>query len=117
MKNENQFVSVPNILVECENISPKALVIYCAIKRHMNNKTLECNPRVKLIAEESGCSEKTVYNALDELIKEGFIYKISKPGHSNTYKFSEHKGFEPFSYDFLDNKELKINEKAYLIAQ
>lgn len=112
-----QFVSVPNTLVESSEISPKTLVVYCALKRYMNKDTLECFPSIKLVASKCGCSEKTVKTAIDELVKNEFITKIVRPGQSNVYKFSTHKGFEPFSYDFLDDTKIKLREKAYLIAQ
>lgn len=115
--NKNQFVAVPNTLVECSEISPKTLVIYCAIKRYMNKETLECYPSLKTVAKQCGCSEKTVKNAIDELIENEFIFKENRKGQSNIYRFSTHKGFEPFSYDFLDDDRIKLREKAYLIAQ
>ena len=37
---KKQFVVVPNSVVECEEISPKSLVVYCAIRQHMNKETL-----------------------------------------------------------------------------
>lgn len=113
----NQFVAVPNDIVECKEISPKTLVIYCALKRHMDKETRSCYPQIKTIAKEAGCGKDAVLAAIKELIDNEFIIKINRPGQSNVYKFSEHKTFEPFSYDFLDDDKIKLREKAYLIAQ
>lgn len=115
--DKKQFVTVPNSLVECEEISPKSLVIYCAIKRHMDKDTKTCYPKIETIAEEAGCGRDQVLKALKELESNNFISITRRKGQSNLYKFSDHKGFEPFSYDFLDNTNLKLREKAYLIAQ
>lgn len=118
MENKTtQFVTVPNSLVECEEINPKSLVVYCILKKYMNKDTKECYPKIETIASAVGASEKSIRTALKELETNGFISITRRKGQSNIYKFSEHKNFEPFSYDFLDNPNLKLREKAYLIAQ
>jgi hypothetical protein len=46
------------------------------------------------------------------LVKAGKI-EIKKEGRKNIYKFLNFKdGFEPFSYEFLDKKDLTFLEKA-----
>ena len=117
ISKNNQFVTVPNKLVEEEEINPKSLVIYCAIKRYMNKETMSCFPTLETIAEKSGCSIPTVKNAISELVKTGYLTVTYRTGQSNLYTFSKHKNFEPFSYDFLDDTNIKLREKAYLIAQ
>ena len=113
--NQNQFVVLPNEVVDCESISPKSLVVYCAIKRHMDKTTLEAFPEIKTIAKESGCGEDAVRKAIKELVSNKFIEQIKRKGQSNLYKFSKTKSFEPFSYDFLDDSKIKVREKAYLM--
>lgn len=113
--NINQFVVLPNEVVDCKEISPKSLVIYCAIKRHMNKDTLEAFPQIKTIAKESGCGEDAVRKAIKELVDNKFIEQRFRKGQSTIYKFSTTKSFEPFSYDFLDDDKIKIREKAYLM--
>ena len=117
MNEPKQFVTVPNTLVEEEEISPKSLVVYCAIKRFMNGKTMQCFPELATIAQKSGCSIPTVKTAINELVKHKYITVQERKGQSNLYTFSKHKNFEPFSYDFLDDTNIKLREKAYLIAQ
>lgn len=116
MEKSNQFVTLPNEVVECDGISPKTLVIYCALKRHMDKDTRTCYPNIKTIAKEAGCGKDAVLSTIKELVDNEFIIKMNRPDQSNLYKFSTHKGFEPISYDFLDNDEIKLREKAYLIA-
>ena len=114
--NENkQFVVLPNEVVDCEEISPKSLVVYCAIKQHMDKDTLEAYPGIKTIAAESGCGEDAVRKAIKELVDNKFIEQILRKGQSTVYKFSKTKYFEPFSYDFLQDDKIKIREKAYLM--
>ncbi len=117
MENENnkQFVVLPNEVVDCEDISPKTLVVYCAIKQHMNKETLEAFPSVKTIAQEAGCGEDAVRKAIKELVDNNFIEQKVRKGQSTIYKFSTTKQFEPFSYDFLKDDKIKIREKAYLM--
>ena len=117
METSKQFVTVPNKLVEEKEINPKSLVIYCAIKRYMNKDNMSCYPSLSTIAEKSGCSVPTVKNAINELVNYGYITVTERVGQSNLYTFSKHKNFEPFSYDFLDDQNIKLREKAYLIAQ
>jgi len=115
VNNKEQFVVLPNEVVDCEEISPKSLVVYCAIKQHMNKDTLEAFPGIKTIAKESGCGEDAVRKAIKELVDNKFIKQIIRPGQSTIYKFSTTKSFEPFSYDFLKDDRIKIREKAYLM--
>lgn len=114
-ENNKQFVVLPNEVVDCEEISPKSLVVYCAIKQHMNKDTLEAYPGIKTIANESGCGEDAVRKAIKELVDNKFIEQKIRKGQSTLYKFSKTKSFEPFSYDFLKDDKIKIREKAYLM--
>ena len=114
-ENNEKFVILPNEVVDCEEISPKTLVVYCAIKQHMNKNTLEAFPSIKTIAKESGCGEDTVRKAIKELVDNNFIEQKIRKGQSTIYKFSSTKQFEPFSYDFLKDDRIKIREKAYLM--
>ena len=113
--NENRFVVLPNEVVDCEEISPKSLVVYCAIKQHMDKDTLEAFPGIKTIAKESGCGEDAVRKAIKELVDNKFIEQKIRKGQSTLYKFSKTKSFEPFSYDFLKDDKIKIRENAYLM--
>lgn len=115
INSKEQFVILPNEVVDCEEISPKTLVIYCAIKQHMNKDTLEAFPSIKTIAKEAGCGEDAVRKAIKELVDNKFIEQKIRKGQSTIYKFSSTKQFEPFSYDFLKDPKIKIREKAYLM--
>jgi DNA-binding GntR family transcriptional regulator len=108
-----QHVQLPNDMTE--NLVPQDLLIYLAIKRHMNNETKEAFPSLNKICEESGASINTVRKCIDRLVDNGYI-EVIKKGRSNVYKFLKWDKFEAFSYEFLDNKDLSFTEKAYLAA-
>lgn len=115
--NENkQHVQVPNKMTE-EHIylKPGDLLIYATIKRHMNEQTKTCYPSLNTIASESGASINTVRAAIQNLVNSGYI-EVTQKGRGKLYRFLKWDKFEPFSYDFLDNKELSFKEKAYILA-
>lgn len=112
--NNLQHVQLPNRKSD-DTITPQDQLIYISIKRFMNNETKEAFPSLETIAEKSGASIPTVRKCVKNLEGAGYIEVIRK-GRQNIYKFNPYKAFEPFSYDFLDNKELSFLEKTYLVA-
>lgn len=53
-------------------------VIYASIRRFMNSETRECFPSIRKLKEKTGCSQNKIYDAIDRLIKAGFIEKKKK---------------------------------------
>jgi DNA-binding MarR family transcriptional regulator len=118
MKKEmnKQHVQVPNDMTEQNNfLKPGDLLIYATIKRHMNKDTKTCYPSLSTIASESGASINTVRSSIQNLINSGYI-ETEPHGRGKLYRFLKWDKFEPFSYDFLDNKKLSFKEKAYILA-
>jgi DNA-binding MarR family transcriptional regulator len=115
MKKEiPQHVQLPN-RKDGDQITPKEQLIYIAIKRYMNAKTLEAFPSLALLSKQTGASIPTIRDAIKVLVDLDYI-SIRKEGRSHIYKFNPYKQFEPFSYDFLDNTNLSFLEKSYLVA-
>lgn len=112
---DKQHVQLPNSMTEDSNLTPQDLLIYVSIKRYMNNATKEAFPSLQTICKKSGASINTVRKCIANLEKQEY-FKIERRGRQNYYVFSEHKNFEPFSYDFLDKEDLTFTEKAYIIA-
>lgn len=114
---ENQFVIYPHPAnsEEQPDLTPKDKLIYVAIRRHMNHKTMEAFPSYALITKDTGAASKTIKKCIDNLIREGYL-QTRKEGRKIIYKFNNRKQFEPFSYDFLDKKDLTFTEKSYLIS-
>ena len=78
------------------DLDPKDKLVYVAIRRYMNNRTMEAFPSYATITKDTGAAAKTIK------------YLI--------YKFNDNKRFEPYSYDFLDNPNLTFTEKSYIVA-
>ena len=115
METQNlQHVQLPNRAVD-DTITPQDQLIYISIKRFMNNQTKEAFPSLDTIAEKSGASVPTVRKCIKNLEEADYI-KVIKKGRQNIYKFNPYKEFEPFSYEFLDKKDLTFLEKTYLVA-
>lgn len=114
MKNMNkQHVQLPNNMTL--DVKPKDLLIYVTIKRHMNKETKKAFPALTTICAESGASINSVRSSIKNLVEHEYL-KVEKDGKKNVYVFTSYKNFEPFSYDFLDQKDLSYEEKSYIIA-
>lgn len=118
MENEinKQHVQVPNDMTE-QNIylKPGDILIYATIKRHMDKDTKTCYPSLDTISRESGASINTVRTSIQNLVNAEYI-EVTPKGRGKLYRFLKWDKFEPFSYDFLDNKKLTFKEKAYILA-
>lgn len=111
-----QHVQVPNDMTEQNNsLKPGDILIYATIKRHMDKNTKTCYPSLNTIAAESGASINTVRASIQNLINTQYI-EVTPKGRGKLYRFLKWDKFEPFSYDFLDNKRLSFKEKAYILA-
>jgi Mn-dependent DtxR family transcriptional regulator len=118
MENEinKQHVQVPNDMTE-QNIylKPGDILIYATIKRHMDKDTKTCYPSLDTISRESGASINTVRASIQNLVNAEYI-EVTPKGRGKLYRFLKWDKFEPFSYNFLDNKKLTFKEKAYILA-
>lgn len=110
-----QHVQLPNDMTGTGELDPKDLLVYVCIKKYMNRETKECYPSLDTIVEISGVSKPTVRKSIERLKEKGYL-EVRRVGRGNVYKFNSYKNFEPFSYAFLDKKDLTPNEKAYIIA-
>lgn len=118
MENEitKRHVQVPNDMTEQNSyLKPGDILIYATIKRHMNKETKTCYPSLTTISQESGASVNTVKASIQNLVNSKYI-TVSKKGRGNLYTFLKWDEFEPFSYSFLDNKNLTFKEKAYILS-
>ncbi len=116
MESESkQHVQLPNDMTITKILTPRDLLVYVCIKSFMNKDTLECFPSLATIVNLSGISKPTVMKSIKLLESENYI-SVRKEGRKNVYKFNPHKNFEPFSYDFLNNKDITSSEKAMYTA-
>lgn len=110
-----QHVQLPNDMTSERKLTPRDLLVYVSIKRYMNSKTQEAFPSLIKISEVSSLSKPTIMQSIKNLISAHYI-SVRKEGKRSIYKFNSYKNFEPFSYEFLDKKDLNANEKAYILA-
>lgn len=100
---------------EKSDLEPKDQLIYLSIKRFMNSETKTAFPSLKTISEVSGASIPTIRKSIERLEEADYI-KVHKKKRGQEYEFNPYKSFEPFSYEFLDKKDLTFTTKSYLIA-
>ena len=110
------FVKVPNKMTELTDLHPKDLVIYANLVRYVDHENV-CRPSLTTLSNESGAAINTVRKCLNNLVKAGYIDITKRNKQSNIYTILKRvEGFEMFSKEFLDNKDLSFSEKAFLIA-
>lgn len=97
------------------DLDPKDKLVYIAIRRYMNKNTMEAFPSYAKITKDIGAAAVTIKKCVDHLIEQGYL-STYKRGRSIVYKFNNKKFFEPYSFDFLDKKDLTFTEKAYIVA-
>jgi DNA-binding MarR family transcriptional regulator len=117
MGDKKQFVIYPhNENSEGQpNLTPKDKLIYVAIRRYMDKNSMEAFVSYAKITQDTGAAANTIKNCVDNLVKEKYL-STRKVGRKIYYLFNNKKKFEPYSYDFLDRKDLTFTEKSYLIA-
>lgn len=112
MEQSKQHVQLP--VEENSELDPRDRLVYVCIRRFAD-RDLKCFPSLGEISRLSGATIPTVRKIIQKLVDLDYIYRY-KQGRYYCYKFNELKSFEPFSYEFLDKKDLSFQEKAYIIA-
>lgn len=113
--DQNQFVILPK-KEDGELLQKYEILVYVAIRRFMNKKTMQAFPSLDRIVKDTGISKATVVKIIKEIIKKGYMTTTSKKGVGVTYTFNNEKSFEPFSYEFLDNENLTKAEKLQILC-
>lgn len=117
MESKKQFVIYPHDenSKEQPNLTPKDKLIYVAIRRYMDKNSMEAFVSYAKITKDTGAAANTIKKSVDNLVREEYL-NTRKVGKKIYYIFNNKKKFEPYSYDFLDRKDLSFTEKSYLIA-
>ena len=97
------------------DITPQDQIVYLGIRSFMNKDTLEAFPSQETIAERVGCCRNTVRKCIQNLIEKDYL-KIRTEGRKQIYIFNKLKQFEPFSYEFLEDKSKSFTKRATLAA-
>jgi DNA-binding transcriptional regulator YhcF (GntR family) len=97
------------------DLTPQDQLIYLGIRSFMNKDTMKAFPSQKSIADRVGCCEKTVRKCIQNLVDKEYI-EIEKEGRKQIYKFNKLKQFEPFSYEFLEDRSITFTQRALLAS-
>lgn len=117
MKEQKQFVIYPHgeNSESQPNLTPKDKLIYIAIRRYMNKETMEAYPSYATITKDTKAAAVTIKKCVNNLIREKYL-NTRREGKRIVYIFNNKKKFEPFSYEFLDRRDLTFTEKSYIVA-
>lgn len=87
---KNPYVMISKRMLHDKNLSPRTKGIFCFLLSHPDD--WKTNP--KQVAQSMGVHKQQIYNALDELIEQGYCYREDtrqggKFGESNYYYYEE----------------------------
>lgn len=87
------FIKVPTFVLELASagvISPRAFLLYSALRSHRNNRTGTAWASNRVIAQEAGIAKPgNVARVLSELIDAGAVVVSRRDGATNVYSFPE----------------------------
>jgi DNA-binding MarR family transcriptional regulator len=71
-------IALQNYLIseKTSHLSPAEKFVAVAIAKHRNVYSMKCCPGVKLLAKETGYSERTIIRAIDILERKGVVSKV-----------------------------------------
>jgi biotin operon repressor len=107
---------MPDNMTATKELEPTDLLVYVGLKRYMNGITKQSYPSTTTIAKDTGLSRPTIAKSIKKLEDTGYIKTEKRPKKSTIYTFNDYKTFEPFSYEFLDKKDLSPLEKSWLLV-
>lgn len=73
----NRFAWLQANVFKAESLSSTARLVACAMVSYVNDKTLACFPKIATIAQATQLNERTVRNAINELIAHKLVSKNS----------------------------------------
>lgn len=97
------------------DLTPQDQLIYLGIRSFMNKDTYEAFPSQQTVADRIGCCDKTVRKCIKNLVDKKYI-ETRREGKKIIYKFNKLKQFEPFSYEFIEDKTISFTQKALLAS-
>lgn len=110
-----QHVQVPHDMCRNGNLDPTDVLVYACLKTYMHNVTREAFPSLETMVNEFDISKSTILRSIKKLIDNNDL-SIKKAGRRNIYKFNpDNRNFEMFTFDFIKDKSLSVNKRAYLI--
>lgn len=111
---DKQHFQLPNEMGFC-GLNPKDQLVYVCIRSYMNKDTMECFPSLETLKDKLELSIPTLRTCIKRLEEKGYI-SVKKDGRKNIYRFNKLVKFEPFSKEFLENKNISPGAKAFVAA-
>ncbi len=84
--NENGFVNIQSFMVRELHLKNAQLMVYAIIYGFSQTQNQECTAGLKYFQEWTNSSERNVINAINILIKKGYIKKTKGSGNKNIYR-------------------------------
>lgn len=114
-KSTNQHIELPSN-EGINDITPQDQLVYLGLRSFMNKDTLQAFPSQETVSKRIGCCRNTLRKCIDNLIEKDYIKIVGKKGRNKVYQFNKLKQFEPFSYEFLEDKSITFTQKAMLAS-
>ena len=117
MNVQKQFVFYPHgeNSESQDNLTPKDKLIHVAIRIYRNKETMEAYTFYDTHTKDTKAAAVTIKKCVNNLIREKYL-NTRREGKRLVYIFNNKKKFEPFSYEFLDRRDLTFPEKSYIVA-
>lgn len=98
------------------DITPQDQLVYLGLRSYMNKDTMQAFPSQESVAQRIGCCRNTLRKCIQNLIDKEYIKIVGKQGRNKIYQFNELKQFEPFSYEFLEDRSISFTQRALLAS-
>ncbi|GAJ19962.1 unnamed protein product, partial [marine sediment metagenome] len=105
------FTIIENAIIEDPNISKHGIIVYLVLCKHADKDGHDCFPSLRSIQKEARTARASVVEAIDELVKEGYITKTQRKNPDNPKVFTSNLYTINQQYDYKPNREKKPNDK------
>jgi hypothetical protein len=77
--------------------SPTDRLVLLVLANHLNGENGQCNPSIPRVARQCSLTERSIYNSLDRLEKQGHLSRVTGRGLNNSNHYRLHPKPEPGS--------------------
>ena len=98
------------------DITPQDQLVYLGLRSYMNKDTMQAFPSQESVSQRIGCCRNTLRKCIQNLIDKDYIKIVGKQGRNKIYQFNKLKQFEPFSYEFLEDRSITFTQRALLAS-
>lgn len=98
------------------DLTPQDQLVYLGLRSYMNKNTLQAFPSQESVSQRIGCCRNTLRKCIKNLVDKDYIKIVGKQGRNKIYQFNKLKQFEPFSYEFLEDRNITFTQRALLAS-